>query len=209
MPRHYKRLLETPPAHHLKTTYKIAFLTGLSNPRSCALSNVQKQFMKKLELSETYKLYLNFPYIPSEGEEHEPLWRASLHNTQQFLKVSSYRMLAGEHLKRLAKTTDHLLVITGSCGLEILNVALTDEVKKKLLHVYALGPVAWQKPVYPCTLIQGSSDFISKLFFRLADIQPNDVNHMDYLGSQKVFEFVNEHTKQLLKTASSKAVETV
>lgn len=204
----YKRMLETRPAHHPATKYKIAFLTGLSNPQSCALSKVQKLFLKKLELPEIYKLYLNFPYIPSEGRENTPLWKASFHNMQQFLTVHSYRALVQEHLNELVNSTEHLVFITGSCGLEILNIGLSEKASRKILHVYALGPVAWQKPRCPCALIQGSSDFISKFFFRKINLQPNDVNHMNYLESKEVFEFINTHSRQLLTTASSKALQT-
>jgi hypothetical protein len=204
----YKKMLETPPAHHPKTSYKIAFLTGLSNPGSCALSKVQKRFMASLELPEIYKLYLNFPYLPSEGEENEPRWKASLHNAQQFMNVHSLRALIQTHLTQLARTADALVFITGSCGLEVLNVGLNDEVTKKILHAYALGPVAWQKPGYPHTLIQGSSDYISKLFFRNVDFQPSDVSHMNYLESKSVFDFINQHSQGLLNTSSSKPLQT-
>jgi hypothetical protein len=205
----YQRMLETPPAHHQKSKYKIAFLTGLSNPQSCALSKIQKQFMAALELPESYKLYLNFPYIPSGGEEREPLWKASLHNTRQFLSASLYRALVQEHLTHLASSTEQLVLITSSCGLEILNVGLSEQLTKKFLHVYALGPVAWQKPNHPCTLIQGSSDLISKLFFRNIDIQPSDVNHMNYLDSKEVFECINNHSQQLLTIFSSEPLQAV
>lgn len=205
----YKRMLESSPARHQTTKYKIAFLTGLSNPKCCALSKVQKQFMTRLELSENYKLYLNFPYIPSQGEENEPLWKASLHNAQQFLNSNSYQKLIRAHLIHLANTAERLIFITGSCGLEILNTGLSDGVTKKLLHVYALGPVARQKPNYPCTLIQGSSDHISKLFFRKVAVQPNDVNHMNYLESRSVFELVNTHSQELLSAFSDKPLQTV
>jgi hypothetical protein len=205
----YKRMLESPPAHHPKSKYKIALLTGLSNPKSCSLSKVQKQFMAKLELPENCKLYLNFPYISAEGEENEPLWKASFHNAQQFIKASSHRDLMRVQLTHLANTTEHLIFITGSCGLEILNVGLHKDVVRKVLHVYALGPVAWQKPDYPCTLIQGSSDYISKLFFRKTDMQPNDVNHMDYLESKRVFDFINRHSQQLMTKLSSKSLQGV
>jgi hypothetical protein len=203
----YKRMLESPPAHYPATQYKIAFLTGLSNPNSCALSKVQKQFLARLELPEIYKLYLNFPYVLSKGEENEPLWKASLHNTQQFLNAHSYKNFIRAHLVHLANTTEHLILIAGSCGLEILNVGLNDEATKKILHVYALGPVAWQKPGYPCILIQGSSDYISKLFFRKVAFQPPDVNHMNYLESKSVFDHINRHSQQLLNTFSSEPLQ--
>lgn len=200
----YKRMLETTPANHPPTKYKIAFLTGLSNPRSCAISKVQKQFLNSLELPEIYKLCLNFPYIPADGEEDTPLWKASFYNTHQFFSISSSRALVREHLLQLTNSTEKLALITGSCGLEILNVGSSEEIIKKILHVYALGPVAWQKPDYPCTLIQGSSDYISKLFFRKVDLQVNDIHHMNYLENKSVFDFINQHSQQSLKSFSSK-----
>lgn len=204
----YQTTLKTHPAHHSKTLYKIAFLTGLSDPRSCALSKLQKHFLASLELPESYKLYLNFPYLPSVGIENEPLWKASLHNTHQFLSIRFHRATACRHLENLANSTSNLILITGSCGLEILNIALTSTFAKKLEHVYALGPVAWQRPAYPCTLIQGSSDYFSKLFFRNADMYIDDIHHMNYLESASVFKFINQHLKQLVGTSSNDSPDT-
>jgi hypothetical protein len=199
----YQTTLEAAPTHHTSSPYKVAFLTGLSNPRSCALSNIQKHFLTSLEVPEHYKLYLNFPYLPSTGEENEPLWKASLHNTHQFFSIALHRTAARHHLENLASSTDALILITGSCGLEILNIALTSEVAKKLNHVYALGPVAWQQPVYPRTLLQGSSDYLSKSFFRNADRYLDDIHHMNYLESDSIFKFINQHLKQLVSTSSN------
>jgi hypothetical protein len=186
-----------PPVQHPYSPVKVAFLTGLSNPKSCALSALQKQFMARLELPQTYKVHSNFPYHPCQGEENEPLWKASIANTRQFLQLrrAYYRQHLRGHLDSFAASCDKLILLTGSSGLSLLNVALTDTANKKMAHVFAFGPVAWQLPKVSCTLIQGSQDYLSRWFFKNVDYRIDGLNHLDYLCHPEVFSVINQSIK--------------
>jgi hypothetical protein len=185
-------MLLEPPVQHTYTSFKIAFITGLSNPKSCGLSRIQKQFMSKLEVSENYKLYLNFPYILSQGEEHEPIWRASIENVKQYLCCRKiwYQKLLGQHLESLSASCESVVFLAGSCGLEMLNAGLSSTSRKKVVHVFAYAPVAKDYPDYPCTLIQGSRDYVSKVYFPKADVDIQKMGHMDYLQSPEMLSLV-------------------
>jgi len=194
------------PAKHHYSQVKIAFLTGLSYPNSCELSTVQKVFLSRINCCETWKVYQNFPYIDQE----KPLVQASkfapeilttsVANIKQYFAASSlnYKTAARKHLIQLAASTEHLFLIVGSCGLEILNHALTSEVSKKLRYVFAFGAVARSLPSYNYTLIQGSQDYISKAFFRKAHRVVPSLGHLGYLENAVVFEHINSALEQEL-----------
>ncbi len=195
---------------HPFTPVKIAFLTGLSNPNCCQLSPIQKTFLRRLECPEAWKIYLNFPYLdkpnntqqssnPNLGVETNIITN-SLFNIKQYFQASSqiYKTAATQHLSQLAASTNHLILLVGSCGLEILNHALTPNINKKLLHLFVYGPVAKSLPDVNHTLIQGSNDFISKAFFQNVDLTIPNLGHLGYLEKQPVFELVNQTLKPKL-----------
>jgi hypothetical protein len=186
-------ILFQPPAKHRFSQIKIAFVTGLSNPHRCCLSRVQKEFINRLEFP-AYKLDYNFPFIPADGEENETLWKASMNNIKQFLSYPSkeYKKHLRLHLDHFTASCDQMIFLAGSCGLELLNVALSSQSREKLLHVFAYGPVARQHPDYPCTLIQGSKDYLSRFFFKHPDERLSTVGHMDYLQHPRVFEIIQQ-----------------
>ncbi|HEY9627839.1 MAG TPA: hypothetical protein V6C84_11100 [Coleofasciculaceae cyanobacterium] len=192
-----------PPASLPYTPLKVAFLTGLSNPESCSLSRTYQQFMSELRCPEDWKVYLNFPYLPSaEDEENVSLLDASLSNFRQFLgaKSPSYRESAQRHLTSLCASADALFLVVGSCGLEILNQAWTEAIAPDRVNVVALGPVARQPPVASCMLIQGTQDYISRLFFRTVDVRLPDVGHMDYVTDRRVFDLVSRSLWHMIST---------
>ena len=181
-----------PPVDHPYSKIKLALITGLSNPRSCSLSKVQHDFLSRLEFP--YTLPYNFPYFPSTGEENEPLGKASVQNAKQFLMYQSPHCQnhLRLHLDALIASCEHIIFLAGSCGLEILNLALTQQSKTKVSHVFAYGPVAKKYPDYSCTLIQGSSDYLSRCFFKQVDQSIPNLGHMDYLQHPKVFDIIQQ-----------------
>lgn len=177
------------------TPIKVAFLTGLSNSASCSLSYEYQQFMSNLACPEAWKIYLNFPYIPNgEDGENVSLLNASLANFRQFLWAQSprYREAAQRHLTSVATSADALFFVVGSCGLEILNQAWTEAIARHQVRIVALGPVARNRPYASCTLIQGTRDYISRLFFRDVDVVIPDTGHMDYVSDRRVFDLVSQ-----------------
>ncbi len=182
------------PTQHSFSKTKIAFITGLSNPKSCSLSHIQKEFISRLE-SPACKLFYNFPYVSTEGQENEPLWKASMQNIRQFLIYQSpeSQKHLRLHLDHFAASCDQIIFLAGSCGLELLNVALSSESQKKLAHVFAYGPVAKAYPDFPCTLIQGSKDYLSQFFFKQVDERVTTLGHMNYLEHPRVFEIIQQN----------------
>jgi hypothetical protein len=185
-----------PPERLPYTAVKVAILSGLSDPSSCALAASQTRFLKGLDLPDEFKIYRNFPYLPChDGPGREPpLWLASGRNLAQFLMASAprYRDAARRHWDALLDSAARLVVITLSCGLEIVNQCLAASGPCPALQLIALGPVAWRRPPVPCTLIQGSNDRISKLFFGRCELVLARVGHMGYLEDERVSRFINE-----------------
>ncbi|MEY3299261.1 MAG: hypothetical protein RLZZ597_2521 [Cyanobacteriota bacterium] len=186
------------------TPIKVAFITGLSNPSSCSLSREYKQFLSQLDCPEAWKIYLNFPYIPSQEEVEEEVEKvfilnASLANFQQFIGARShhYRQAVQRHLINVLTSTDRLFLVVGSCGLEILNQAWTDVIPADRIKIVALGPVARHRPQASGLLVQGTRDSISRLFFQDVDVRLPDVGHMDYVRDHRVFELVSQSLTHL------------
>lgn len=193
-------MIQQSPTRHVRTSSKVVLLSGLSDPRTCALSQIQIDFLRAIKMSADEKLLLNFPYLPEHaGHVQSPsLLAASWANTVQFLQASrnKYRSAATAHWNALVDSCDRLHVITLSCGLEILNGCLVAGRRPGKLQVVALGPVARARPTAPHKLVQGSHDYISKPFFRNTEIVLQGVGHMDYLQHSHTIDVVNEILEQ-------------
>ncbi|MCA9093346.1 MAG: hypothetical protein KDA68_07660 [Planctomycetaceae bacterium] len=189
-------IFKHPPAQHQKTRRKVVLLSGLSDPRSCALSPIQTAFLKSVRANETEKILLNFPYLSQFGESRvtPSLLSASISNTFQFFRASgkAYREAATPHWNGLVDACEELTVITLSCGLEILNSCLISGRRPALIHVVSLGPVARNRPSVPHTIIRGERDFFSRPFFRRVDHLLPGIGHLNYLESAAVAEIVND-----------------
>ena len=187
-------ILSEPPARHPFTTRKVVLLSGLADPETCALSPVQRRFLDAIDAPVESKVYWNFPYVPSARPRTDPpLWLASIRNYAQFLRASkpAYRDRARVHWRALLDSTESLVVITGSCGLEILNHCADGEGLGRIAHVFALGPVARARPNAPHTIVQGTRDPITKLYFRSGDVALPGVGHMNYLEDSRVLGLIN------------------
>lgn len=183
-------ILSEPPTRHPFTPLKVVLLTGLSDPTTCALSAAQTRFMASLAAPETAKIYWNFPYLPSSQTRRDPpLWLASIRNFRQFFQAS--RPVYREHWRALAASAESLVVITGSCGLEIFNHCR--EARDPVGHVFALGPVARARPAVPHTLVRGTRDPFPRVFFRKCDVELSGVGHMNYLDDSRVQRLINDY----------------
>lgn len=193
-------IVDRNPASHLPTRRKFALLSGLSDPESCALSDVQQQFLRQLPVDDTEKVLANFPYQPGDGSPRRSpsLICASWANGRQFWQASGrrYREAATRHWDALVGSCDDLTVITLSCGLEILNSCLVAGVRPAKLRIISLGPVARARPRAAHTLIQGSRDYVSKAFFWTPEVTLPGVAHLNYLDSQQTIELINQILRQ-------------
>jgi hypothetical protein len=189
------RLFESPQTSHAWMPRKVVFVSGLSDPATCALTAEQQAFLRALPVEEAAKVGWNFPFVACDGPRGSPpLWLAGWRNYRQFRAVSgeAYRRLGEPHWRSLRESTDQLCVITLSCGLEIVNCFLDPERDAKHVRVIALGPVARRRPAVPHTLIQGRADWISRRYFRAADVTISAVDHMDYVTHPDVLTCVRD-----------------
>lgn len=185
-----------PPVKHSFNKRKIVLMSGLSNPNSCRLSQLQRSFLDKLNATSNEVVQSNFPYLVDESGETPPpsLLTASINNGKQFLTArrSPYKESAIAHWQSLVDSCNELIVITLSCGLEIFNVCTSTGIQPDRMHVIALGPVARNRPDAPHQLIRGGWDFVTLPFFPTADMIIPRVGHMNYLENETVLEIVNQ-----------------
>ena len=124
--------------------------------------------MASLRFPEAWKVYHNFPWIAADAPPTAPsLWRASFHNGWQFLAASTplYRRIAKTHWDALLRSTDHVLIIAGSCGLQIATCLLEGHPSHATqIDVLGFGPVAWRRPPVKCRLVQNERDSDLALF---------------------------------------------
>lgn len=179
--------------------YKIAFLTGLSNYGNNMLSPTQTQFLKQLNEKEENKIYRNFPYTNEQKIYKEPnIIYASLSNAlQYFLSKTSWIKKQTVCLKNILKEEDNLVLLVGSCGLEILKNMNLTQIEKDKIHIIVYGGVAKKIPNYQNTiLVQGKSDWIARLWIKKYDIMIVS-NHMNYLDSPELLSIVNNYIEKL------------
>jgi hypothetical protein len=166
-------------------------VTGLSRPSSCCLSKAQRELLQLPELEGQCVVPWNFPFIPTfDVTPPVNILQASVANgTQMALSMTnSYRVLANRHWDSLMQSTSRLLLITGSCGLQLVNSWTALSAHADQVEILALGPVAIARSCVPTTVVQGSRDYISRLWFSRPEIVVNGVGHMDYWSNRDVKE---------------------
>jgi hypothetical protein len=185
---------------------QLAFLTGQSDPRSCALSPIQTRFLEALRAPGAAKVWSNFPYwteTPAHAETS--LLRASVNNALQYLHARrpSFRARYREHLLDFLQAADRTLFLAGSCGLELLAGLELPAPALARIRVFAYGPVARRRPAVECRLVQGRRDWISRLWLGRPDVWI-DAGHLDYLESPETRAACEDYLRVVL--AESEAV---
>jgi len=168
---------------------QLAFMTGQSNPRCCALSAQQQAFGEALLAPGRGLRMQNFPYR-DESSEHTPvpLWRASWHNTAQYLESRRTGFVRSYHnaVLKMLSAAPHTLLLAGSCGLELLtNLALPADARLRI-SVLAYGPVSRRVPDCARLLtVAGSRDWISRIGYGRA-MRSVACGHLDYLTQAEI-----------------------
>jgi hypothetical protein len=166
---------------------QIAFLTGRSNPRSCALSPEQAAFLAQLAAPRRTLLPCNFPYAAHTPHATTPLWRASLNNLREY-RAARRAAFAVEHrpavLAMLARAP-HTVLLVGSCGLHLLAGLRLDPAALRRISVFAYGAVAQARPACRTLLVQGRRDWLSRGWSPAADHRVA-AGHLDYLRNAQV-----------------------
>jgi hypothetical protein len=167
---------------------QIAFLTGRSNPDSCALSPTQQTFLERLSGTGRLLVPYNFPYEPTACPyRRTSLLRASLNNFREYRnsRRPGYRQRYAPALKALLAQAPRTVFLAGSCGLELLcNLRLeADDLARTF--VFAFGPVARALPDCNRVVVQGRRDWLSRGFVAQPDYAIA-CGHLDYLGNERV-----------------------
>lgn len=183
-----------------KPRVQIAFLTGRSNPASCALSPLQSQFLQHLNRPGRLLEGLNFPYEQSEMR-HQPtqLLQASCNNAVEYLR-SRQRAFGDRYrpvMEALLSRAPHTVLLAGSCGLELfLNLRL-DARWLARTTVFAFGPVARSLPASRYLLVQGRRDWLSRWYFPRVDDRV-DCGHLDYLAQDDVLRLCEDFVSRVV-----------
>lgn len=178
------------PAHT-----RLLLLTGQSSARTSALSPAQSVFLAAVAPPDCSVLFAGFPFhaaLTAEPYEDAPLLAASLRNARQVqrsLTSPAFRSAIAARLARaLELTTSRLLLLTGSCGLELANAAWPLLPRTSLrIQIIALGPTCFRTIQLPSlTVFQGRFDHMSRLLYRGPVHARPSCGHLGYWQSLEV-----------------------
>jgi hypothetical protein len=173
---------------------QVAFMTGQSNPSSCALSPVQDRFLDALPVPESARVRCNFPYLPDPlPHRHVPLARASWHNMRLYV-ASRDPAFADRHrptVLRMLMRADRTVLLAGSCGLELLANLRLPEPSLDRVHVFAYGAVARRRPAIDLFTVRGRKDWIARCWGGQIDVTVK-CGHMTYLEAPEVLALCKE-----------------
>lgn len=181
------------------TTLQVLYLTGQSDPRSCALSPVQHAFLDELPVPDSAKVRLNFPYDATLAPYRKvPIWLGSLRHFVLFWRI---RLLmtgwAARHRPRVEeqlRQADHTLVLAGSIGLDLLGrLGLSSDLLDRLT-VVAYGPVATRPPECRTIRVASSNDHLARWWQRDLEVASG---HLDYLESPEFRELCHRVAAEL------------
>jgi hypothetical protein len=183
-----------------------AFITGHSVRGCTGLSREQIDFQKRSAIPQEQWLPHNFPYSETHPfPEPVPLLAASLSNIVHFWesRLPAYKNRHRDAVAGIFSGHDAVILVAGSCGLELLNnLGLPAEVLRRL-HVFACGPVSWRLPeTASCLVLQGAGDPVSRCFHRKAD-HWIDCAHMGYLQSPETMRLFNDLYFRVLRDLRS------
>ncbi len=168
---------------------RIAFLTGRSDPSRCGLSPQQQSFLGALRAPGRACIHRNFPYVaPTSGYAGVPLPLAAWRNLGDYIgaRRPAFAMQHRGPVTAMFEGDGAVVLLAGSCGLELLSNLHLDVSLRARLHVFAYGPVARQAPdVARLLCVQGRGDWISRVGWH-GPVHRVDGGHMDYLRHPEV-----------------------
>lgn len=196
-----QRLAGLPPERSLiaPADFRIAILTGQSSFASSRLSLPQEQFIEAIAPDGYDLLMSGFPYHADQmAVRPEPsIIAASWRNAAQTLwsvRPTGFRNSLSQIVGMLiSRTNRRLVVIAGSCGLQLINSIWPGLPKHPQLdiRVIALGPACFGPLQMSASVIQGSQDLWSKLFYRGPVHFHVRCGHLDYWDSPEVRQITN------------------
>ena len=171
------------------TSVKIAWISGVSRPGTRALSPDQLGFIDSLPGDARWKLRTNFPYgLAAEEFRRTTLPVASVVNLTHFVLASQplrkpWRRRAWRDLRG---SCELLLLVTNSCGAQMVQALERESEPKSRLSILSLGSVDWGASRLNRVTVRGSLDRVGVPGMRRADITIDGIGHMDYARSERV-----------------------
>lgn len=188
------RLRRYDPADSLArpAAHAIAWLTGQSAYQHAHLSPTQAALLRAVTPPGWVRVAANFPYnraALAATYQPTPLLTASVRNGAQFFAALGSRAFGracARHLQPLLDaTTQQLVLLCGSCGLQLFQAALPWLRVPPGLHIHliGLGPVCLRHHPHPqvaVTVVQGRHDWLSRGLCRLPCQHWVQAGHLDY-----------------------------
>ena len=173
---------------------RVAILTGQSSFVSSRLSAEQQNFLAAVTPADYEPLSAGFPYHSQlDCFRAEPsMVAASWRNAAQTIwsgGSSRFRRILAQTLQcLLSRTARRLVLVAGSCGLQLANAVwpLLEQPAQLDVRVVALGPACFAKLRIKACVVQGAGDFWSKLFYRGPVDHRVACGHLDYWTSPEV-----------------------
>ena len=206
------RLRHYDPANSLArpNSHAVAWLTGQSDYGSACLSPAQAAVLRAIGAPGWVGLAANFPYnqaAVSADYQPAPLLPASVRNGAQFiaaLSSTAFRRACARHLQPLLDaTTSRLVLLCGSCGLQLFYAALPWlRVPAGLqIQLVGLGPVCLRHYAHPqvaVAVVQGRHDWLSRSLCRLPCHYRVPGGHLDYAGLPELPALIRQLIKNCL-----------
>jgi len=188
-------------------SYIAAFITGHSMGGCTGLSEEQLGFQVRSGIPREHWLPHNFPYQESFPFRMPNLLAASFNNSVHYY-TSRWRGFRERHRDAVAEVFSRhevVILLAGSCGLELLNnLELPADVLRRV-HVFAYGPVSRALPETASRMmVQGQGDFISRAFHGKVDHR-YPCSHMGYLESPETLRLFHLFHRRVLEEAGIKS----
>lgn len=176
---------------------RVAWISGRSTAAHAALSPAQRALIARAEPYGFVAVPTGFPFRPVEERWTKAgIVRASARNTVQYAALrwhpATARQVAARLEPLLVHTTDRLLAVCGSLGLELLLTGLRVlGGPTSRLRVVALGPVcAAPTDGLDLYVAQAPTDLLSRINYRgPVQLRPT-VGHLDYALDPEVADLV-------------------
>lgn len=177
-----------------RSRFIAAYITGHSVRGCTGLSQEQRDFQQRTDIPAGQWLPHNFPYHATfPFPENFPLLRASVNNVLHYTR-SRLASFAKTHRAAVAQVLDPydtILLLAGSCGLELFNNLGLPAALRQRIHLFACGPVSRRLPdVASHLLVQGTHDWLSRLYHPRVDHR-YPCPHMGYLRAPETLALFN------------------